>query len=321
MTQKFAATEQVSAIYGASGSFDYADSTNFASPKNRLNLAGFLSVPYSPFGSLTITPSVRYDYFSDFAGALGYSLSAVLRLSEESSLRAKAGSSYRVPELNALYWFDPSGFFLANPNLKPETSYDGEAGWTLEKRNLSLDASIFTRLVLNNIVTFTDPTTFVSQSRNLTRTLFPGVELHAQWRITDTVSLGASYTFLYSFLLNDGTTDLSLADNRRVPFAPLHSLSAQARYEGKYNAFGVEVRGVSQEFTDTPNIGSNAIPAYVVVNADYRFTASENMKLTLAVKNIFDTLYYTQAGYPMPPFSIETRCERAHLREEMAIVL
>jgi outer membrane cobalamin receptor len=305
-TQRFTASEQVSAIYGASGSFDYVDSTNFANPKNRLNLAGFVSVPYSPVESLTITPTVRYDYFSDFAGALGYSLSAVLRLWEESSVRASAGSSYRVPALNDLYWYDPSGFSLSNPNLKPETSYDGEIGWSLVKSSLSLDASLFTRLVLNNIIWFTDPVTFVSQPQNLTRTLFPGAELHAKWRITERISLEASYTLLYSFLLNDGTKDLSLSDDRRVPFAPLHSLSAQARYDGKYNGFGVEVRGVSQEYTDTANIGSNALPAYVVVNADYRFTASENMKLTLAVKNIFNMLYYTQAGYPMPPFSIET---------------
>jgi outer membrane cobalamin receptor len=304
-TQKLTLSELVSAIYGGDCSYDYADSTNFLGPKDRLNLAGFISVPVSPIEILTITPSARYDFFSDFAGSLSYSLSAILRLTEESALRASLGSSYRVPALNDLYWYDPSGYALANPNLKPETSYDGEIGWSLAGKAISFDASLFTRLVFNNIIWFTDPVTFISQPQNLTQTLFPGAEIHAKMNLTDRISLDASYTFLYSFLLNDGTTELSLAEDRRVPYAPVHSMAAHARYAGKYNAFGVELRYVSQEYTDSANTGSSAIPGYFVANADYQFTATENMKLTLAMKNIFDALYYTQLGYPMPPFSIE----------------
>jgi len=304
-TQKLTLSELVSAIYGGDCSYDYADSTNFLGPKDRLNLAGFISVPVSPIEILTITPSARYDFFSDFAGSLSYSLSAILRLTEESALRASLGSSYRVPALNDLYWYDPSDYALANPNLKPETSYDGEIGWSLAGKAISFDASLFTRLVFNNIIWFTDPVTFISQPQNLTQTLFPGAEIHAKMNLTDRISLDASYTFLYSFLLNDGTTELSLAEDRRVPYAPVHSMAVHARYAGKYNAFGVELRYVSQEYTDSANTGSSAIPGYFVANADYQFTATENMKFTLAVKNIFDALYYTQLGYPMPPFSIE----------------
>jgi vitamin B12 transporter len=305
-TQKFQASDQVALVYGASGSFDYADSTNFSAPKNRLNLAGFLSVPWSPLESLTVTPSLRYDYFNDFAGSIGYSLGAVLRLSEESSLRASAGSSYRVPTLNDLYWYDPTGFTAANPNLKPETSYEGEVGWSLVHQDLSFGASVFTRLVVNNIVWLAPPPLYVYQPQNLTRTLFPGAELHAKAKLSETLSLDASYTFLPSFVLNDGSVDLSLADNRRVPFAPLHSLALQGRYDDKASSFGVQLRYVSQEFVDTANTVASALPAYFVADMDYRCTVTENFKFSLALKNIFNALYYTQSGYPMPPFSIET---------------
>jgi vitamin B12 transporter len=309
MTQKLTFSDLVSAIYGGNGSYDYADSTNYANPKGRLNLAGFISIPVSPLERLTITPSARYDFFSDFAGSLSYTLSAVLLLSEESSLRASLGSSYRVPTLNDLYWYDPSGFTAANPNLQPETSYDGEMGGSLAGKTVSFDASLFTRLVFNNIIWLYDPLvgpfgTYLPE--NLTRTLFPGAEIHVKVLVTDRVSLEASYTVLYSLLLNDGTTDLSLADNRRVPYAPMQSVSAQARYAGKRHAFGGELRYVSRQYTDSANTEAKALAGYFVANADYHFTATENVVLTLTAKNISNALYYTQVGYPMPPFSIET---------------
>lgn len=309
MTQKLTFSEHVSAIYGGNSSYEYADSTNYANPNDRIDLAGFVSVPVTPIETLTITPSARYDFFSDFAGSLSYSLSVVLRPSEELSLRASFGSSYRVPTLNDLYWYDPLGFTAANPNLQPETSYDCEIGGSLAGKSISIDASLFTRTVFNNIIWLYDPLTGPFGTylpKNLTRTLFPGAEIHMKVNLTAHISLDASYTFLYSLLLNDGTDELTLADNRRVPYAPVHSLSAKAGYEGKYNVFSVELIYVGREFTDTANTASSALPGYFVGNADYRFSASENLTFTLALKNIFNTLYYTQLGYPMPPFSIET---------------
>jgi hypothetical protein len=43
-----------------------------------------------------------------------------------------------------------------------------------------------------------------------------------------------------------------------------------------------------------------------VANADCRFIASGSVAFTLAAKNLFNALYFTQGGYPMPPLSIET---------------
>jgi outer membrane cobalamin receptor len=335
-TQKLDFSEQVAAIYGGSASYDSVDSTNYSAPHSRLNLAGFLSVPLTPLEILTITPTARYDYYADFAGSLSYSLSAVVHLDDESSLRASFGSAYRVPTLNDMYWgyqFSSATFggvtydsiVEANPGLKPETSFNGEVGWSLATKKVSLDATVFARLVYNNIIwlttdsfdaiTLTDTSTTTPE--NLYETLFPGAEIHGKLMITDAISLEASYTFLYSLLLNDGATALTLSDNRRVPYSPMHSASAQARYTGKLIGIGVELRYLSEQFIDTTNTGANALPGYFLVNADFRFNASDNVALTLAAKNILNALYYTVSGYnsqgfpfdpgyPMPPFSLVT---------------
>jgi len=305
LTQKLAFSDIATAIYGGGAYFDFADSTNLPGTKQRLNLAAFLSVPVSPSDSLTITPTARYDYFSDFAGSLSYSLSAVLLLSERSSLRASLGSAYRVPTLNDLYWTDPYGT-LSNPNLKPETSYDGEVGFVLAGSQFSLDVSMFTRLVYDNIIWFYNPTTFITSVMNLTKTLFPGAEVRGKVMLTNALSLEASYSFLYGLLLNDGTTELSVTDNRRVPYAPLHTASAAIRYSGDIVGFDVEMRYVGDEYTDSANTASAILHGYFVANADFSYVATKNVTFTLTGKNLLNSLYYTQLGYPMPPFSIET---------------
>ncbi len=308
LTQKLTLSDALAVVYGGSGAFDAVESTNYSAPQRRLNLAGFLSAPVSPTERLTITPAIRYDYFSDFSGSLSYSLSAVYMVSDSASLRASAASAYRVPTLNDLYWFDPLGFTAANPNLTPETSYEGNVGFSIEDTRLSLDVSLFTRYVSNNIVWLFDPLvgpfgTYMPE--NLTKTFFPGAEIHGKVRLTETLSLEASYTFLYSLLLNDGTVGLTASDDRRVPYTPVHSLSVQVRYAADPVELGFTERYVSKQYTDSANTDSKVMDGYFVADASSRFSISESTSVSLVAKNIFSTLYYTQLGYPMPPFSLE----------------
>jgi vitamin B12 transporter len=304
-TQKIGVSELLALVYGASGYYDYIQSTKLAGTRDRLNLAGFASVPWTPSEVLTITPSVRYDYFSDFSGSLSYSLSGVLATAADSSLHLSLSSAYRAPTLNDMYWGD--AFMPGNPNLKPETSYGAEAGWRLETPRLGLDAAVFARYILDSIVWA--PTPLPSDPwtpKNLGKAFEPGVELHARVLVIDQVSVDASYTFIYSWLLNDGTTDFSFADNRRVLFVPLHTGGVHVQWNGASHAVGLEALFTSDRFTDSANTPSSALPGYFVVNAGYRYTASDSLQFSLALKNVFNALYYTSSGYPMPPFSIQT---------------
>jgi vitamin B12 transporter len=306
LTQKYTISAFLAVVYGGSVAYDSVDSTNYTDPRQRLNLGAFLSVPVSPFESLTITPTLRYDYFSDFDGSFSAALSAVLLLPGSASLRASVSSAYRVPTLNDLYWFDPFGFTAANPNLRPETSYAGEAGFHIEKARFSLDLSLFTRYVQDNIIWLASPPLFVYQPENLTRTLFPGAEINGKVSLTDSISVEAGYTFLYSFILNDGNGNLSVLDDRRVPYTPVHSLSVKIGYATERVELGFTQRYVSKQFTDSANTQSSALNGYFVADAASRLIMSDSMSVTLAAKNIFGALYYTQLGYPMPPFSLET---------------
>jgi outer membrane cobalamin receptor len=306
LTQKLKLTEWAAAIYGGNTSYDAVDSTNFARVQDRLGLSGFLSIPLAPLDFLTITPTARYDYYSNFSGRLSYSLSAVLLLGEDSSLRASFASAYRVPTMNELYWSDP--YLVGNLDLKPETSYSGEIGWFFQGKQASMDAALFTRLVFDEISAIwpLDPVTSKYSPVNISRSVLPGADLHGKIALTDTISLEATYTFIYSLLLQYADSTYRLSDNLRVPFVPEHSVSGSLKYADKMISVSAGLQYVSRRFTEFANDQSLSLPGYFLGNADFRLNASETLAFTLALKNIFNTLYYSQPGYPMPPFSIET---------------
>ncbi len=326
VTQKFAFADAASAIYGGAGSYEVVDSSNLSSQKDRLTLAGFLSLPFSPLQSLTLTPSVRYDYYSDFPGFLSFQVGTVLLLSDVTSLKASFGSAYRVPTFEDLYWYSFDGSYsgstyysYGNQNLQPETSYNGEIGAAYSAKRLSFEAAVFARLLYNQIGwgsynnSTSQPTVFIETPANIQQSFLPGAEIHAKAALTDQVSITASYTFIYSLLLQYLGQSYGLSDNLRVPYVPVHNANVAARYQDKINTAGIEVQYVGQKFINPVTYPSWTLPGYVLLNAEYALAVSESMSLSIKLLNILNVTYYTEAGfsssdpgYPMPPFSIVT---------------
>ena len=329
VTQKLAVSETVSAVYGGSVWYDYADSTNFASPHDRVNVAGFLSATVAPWEPLAITPSVRYDYFSDFPGYLSFQVSSVLSLSDSTSLKLSLGTAYRAPTLNELYWYSFDGYTSSNypeysegnPSLQPETSYNGELGLSVITKRLTLETSLFTRLVDNEInwggyaASASNPNVFIETPVNISQALLPGAEIHTKMAVTDQISLRADYTFIYSLLLSYLGQSYDLSSNLRVPYVPIHDLSLSAHYDDAVNTANVEMEYVGQKFTDAANTPAWALAGYVVLNAGYARALTKSVLFSVKLLNILNETYYTvggfnsegypdDPGYPMPPFSI-----------------
>jgi outer membrane cobalamin receptor len=309
-TQKLAISDSVSAVYGGSGSFEQIDSTNLSGTNRRLTVAGFVSVPVAPVESLTVTPSLRYDYYSDFPGFLSFQIASVLALSDVSSLRASFGSAYRVPTLSDLYWTDSFGT-ISNPNLLPETSYSGELGWSLQESNLSLETAIFARLLYNQIEWVYNNVTFTTSVLNITQSFLPGVEVHGKVGLTDWLLLQADYAFIYSFLLQYPGYNYRLTDNQRVPWVPVHNLTFSVKYHNAVHAANVELQYVSEKtYYDVANSVWGSLAGYLLLNAGYELKATSSLTFSIRLLNVLNTLYYTEAGgYPMPPFSIVTGVE------------
>jgi vitamin B12 transporter len=125
--------------------------------------------------------NVRVDNNSQFdshtTGLLGYAY----RPTDALRLRVGAGTAFKAPSFDNLYLIDPSGFFVPNPNLKPETSRSAEAGVSYQMGTNRFSATYFDNRI-NDLIVFvtTDPVTFAGTVENLNNARINGVELGYQ---------------------------------------------------------------------------------------------------------------------------------------------
>ena len=278
-------------VYGGNFVVDLVDSTA-AGKRRRLSGGGFIEVPFYMASRLTLIPMVRYDLNSDFPASLTYKLAAVLNLSENASLKASGGKSYRTPTMQDLYY--PFG---SNPDIQPETGYSGDLGLSVVMDRLEANLFAFVRYVLDGIVV--EPPLYLPQ--NFGRVLYPGAEADVSVELIPGLHLSGSYTFLYSYILQTTSTTYSFADNKRAIYTPVHTASAAVKYDNGRTRLGLDAQIVGERFSDQAN--SIRVDGYLVLNAEARQRLSPNLTLTLAGKNLLNRVYQTWKDYVMPPLS------------------
>ena len=88
------------------------------------DVAGFLSMQYLPFESLTFQPSVRYIYNSEYEAPVVPALNVRYQFNDNLLFRASYAKGFRAPSLRELYllFVDINHNIRGNENLKAETS-------------------------------------------------------------------------------------------------------------------------------------------------------------------------------------------------------
>ncbi len=294
----------LSLVSGFFAQYCTVDSTDIGD-KDRTNGALFLSAPLTlAGGSLILTPQVRGDWYSDFGAALSGKLAGVFLASESLSLKTNAAYAFRAPTLNDLFWpDDPANYVSGNPDLKPETAYTFDFGAEMISGGMRGSAAVFMRYTMDEIKWISDPDTWVYKPFNLNRTFIPGFEADFSLGLPYGFSLSGNYTFAWSFLLEDenGNT-YELSDDKRNPNLPMHSGGLAVAYEigGNRVAFSGDL--VSSQYTDSAN--TTELEGHAVFNLEYERTISDSMKASVAVKNLFNTVYENASGYLAPPVSV-----------------
>lgn len=279
-------------------------------------------------GAFTLTPGLRWDSF-DQESPNGLNDRRTERLSPRVSLAWQAlpwlqpyvsyAEGFRAPSLTELYvggQHFPGNFFVPNPNLRPEISRNAEIGANLrfadvlrEGDRLRLRVSAFR----NNLDDFIEQivTRSTTETRNVGRARIQGVEAEAQY---DAGSwwLGLGVAALKGDNLD---TDQPLAS------IPAHRLNVNAGY--RFLESGVTVGGrwtVAAEQDRAPNLPgvAQSTSGYGVLDLFASFTpaAAPNLRLGLAVDNVFDHAY-RRANWnsdPAPPFYETGRNIRGSLR-------
>ncbi|HXY55784.1 MAG TPA: TonB-dependent receptor [Nitrospirota bacterium] len=208
-------------------------------------------------------------------------------------IRASVGEAFRAPTLNELYWtFD--GFEQGNPNLKPETSIEYEAG--IEQpfgKGNSVKFTYFERKV-SDLIQWLPNSSFIYSPINIGKAQITGTETEAIFVPFKPVTWAINYTYMRAV---DETTGLYIYN---IPADQLKSYlnwtlptKTNIYVEGRY------VRNYAQPALPNPTLRYTVVDAKIL--QPVKFGQKVTCDVFFGIKNMFNRQYQVIAGYPMPP--------------------
>jgi vitamin B12 transporter len=286
-SQKWNAADWLALVYGGSFTADVIDGTTYGE-KGRVIGSGFLSLPLTIAGELTVSPAARIDFYSDFGPEITYACGFVLPVTPVSSVKASFAKSFRAPTFGDLYY--PG---LSNPTLKPEEGYGGEIGYSLADTLVKFDVSVYVRYMVNEIG-------YVGMTpENIDHSLYPGLDARLAWNFFDAFYFEPNVSLIYSFDLAGGK---NLADDTRVRYAPIYKVQACLAYRTEGTTLSVSGDLTGERFTGANN--TNPLPPFFILNASWRQKLGQNFFLTLALDNLLNHQYQVIMNYPMPGIAL-----------------
>lgn len=244
------------------------------------------------FDALSVQGGLRHDDNKVFKDADTWSLALAYPLGDTGlRLHGSAGKGVVNPAYSELY----GGYgYVGNPDLQPEenTGYDLGIEATLFDGRATVDLTYFNERLKNEIswsgATLPDGTNYYNQAGTSTR---EGIELAGRYDVTDSLTLGLSYTYL------DARNPDGSRENRR----PRHEMGVQAGLQtfGGRGNLAVDLRYVADNM-DSQYWGSYAtekLPDYALVNVSASYDLTESVRLTGRVNNLFDKDYRETWGY------------------------
>jgi vitamin B12 transporter len=240
--------------------------------------------------------SLRFDDHSDFDDILTGRVSLAWSLTDTTILRAGVGTGQKTPTFIERFGFFPQSF-VGNDQLRPEHSTSYELGIEHSFAALRAQLSLFDQDLDDEINGFYCPNPFpapctaINMDQPSSRR---GVEVGAQWSVSDRLSVGASYTYTHSDDA-DSATEL-----RR----PRHAGSVQVDYEFAGGralvALAADYGGTREDVFFPPWPSPSEIVTldnYWLVDLTAQYGVSDQVRLFARTSNLLDTEYEQVFGY------------------------
>ena len=234
-------------------------------------------------GANALQANLRHDDSSQFGGRTTGALAWGYRIAPAFRVTASAGTAFRAPTFNDLYY---PGF--SNPALRPETSRNVEAGvhWNAQAGEASWQASVVAfRNRVRDLIVFECNADFVCAPDNVADATLRGVEAYADAQIRD--------THVHASLDVQAPTDDATG----------HLLPRRARRHGVFSitqALGswrltVETVASSERFDDAAN--TRRMGGYAIVNLVAEWMATPRTTFFVRADNVFDRQYELAADF------------------------
>lgn len=247
-----------------------------------------------------IDPYVNATYISDF----GLNINAGARLNIHSEYDTNVvynvnpsynidfnGNNLKFLGSYSTAYITPSLFQLHDPqygnlNLQPEDNTTLEGGLEFTKNDLRISAVYFTRNQENFVDFVTvDPDLFIFQYQNISEEFTSsGIEVEVSKTLFESLNVSANYTN-------------TQADERFALRIPEHKINASAQYTlSKKTNFGLQFQYTSERDDsffnpDTFENETITLDRFSLLDFNYSFQATKNLRLFTSITNIFNTEY------------------------------
>ncbi|MBU0688518.1 MAG: TonB-dependent receptor [Gammaproteobacteria bacterium] len=243
---------------------------------------------------------------------------------EERELYTNLSTGFRVPTVSQLYGgtITPTGTVAANPDLKPEHSYNAEVGLRAKTEllgvGLDTDVAIFQidrkDFILNTggqyqSTTGATLTNALEQYQNIGGVRNRGLEVSIKTDSREVWSADMAYTYLNAVFTRNDTYWMSMG-SRSVPLAsvlynntgnvvprtPKHKLNLTSRYRPMEGwIFTGEMNTQSGIYADEVNVVWVGGRTVYNMMANYEFKSDGKMKWSAfaRIDNLFDRYYYS----------------------------
>ena len=231
---------------------------------------------------------VRHDRNSVYGGHTTAKLGYALQLSKPWSVRASAGTAFRAPSFNELYF---PGFGVET--MQPEKSRSIEVGTTWREESWSVQATAYRNRVRDLIVyemdrSFcpADPAYDFGCARNVNRARLKGASLSAQ-------GAQGAWHWAGGVELLDAT---DAANGTRLPRRAAHTANASLAYHAAEWGARAAVQGVGKR----PEPGGTVMPSYELLDLSAHYVLARNWRVEAKLFNALDKRYEPVKDYGAP---------------------
>lgn len=229
--------------------------------------------------------TLRQEINDEYDSPLLFSAGGDYKFSELYSLRLNVSRNFRIPTFNDLFWQEGG-----NPDLKPETSLQGEVGNDLNFGNFELSLNAF-YIDLSNLIRWVPDESGLWKPVNTEQAHNYGLEIFGKWKHQFENSV-LSFNSGYSY-----TRAVDEQTGKQLIYTPYHKVN----FSGAYNWKKLDIwfRSLYNGKIYTSSDNNYELPGYFLgdIGAAYHIS---NFSLQFQVQNLFDKNYQNMPSRPMP---------------------
>lgn len=189
----------------------------------------------------------------------------------------------------------PAGSLLPNPDLRPERSFQADAGFAHRTSLSFLSTSVFGSRY-EDLISYEYYPPLLAKAYNINSAQLYGLEAEGELKPSSVVSTLVGYTLLFSENLREDPRYYL----KELPYRPRHKLHVRVSAGPKLARGRAELNFQSQQYFNRTE--SLSIPARSLLNLGIssQLTSSPEITASIEVKNVLDVHSQDFDGYPLP---------------------